>query len=229
MAWSQTHDTPQHNYGADGPFSFCSYPFLLNPRAKSKLLHVEARFLMTQACLPSMCLPASCNMPDMRLLSACVMQPRALIWQVQGACPAGMSGFLSMFPDSYAPLQRLQSACSMTAQMSEQACMHHYQAGYPAQAACAADGRASSCRVGARAWPRCVHGGSRAARPQAAPVQWWRADESACASRCAAPTCCFITCTHAHYLTAVNKNYRNTCMWRSTCICKASMRALLLA
>ena len=32
----------------DGPFSFCSYPFLLNPRAKSKLLHTEARFLMTQ-------------------------------------------------------------------------------------------------------------------------------------------------------------------------------------
>ncbi|MCJ1422701.1 hypothetical protein MMC29_000581 [Sticta canariensis] len=48
VAWSQTHDTPQHNFGADGPFSFCSYPFLLNPRAKSKLLHVEARFLMTQ-------------------------------------------------------------------------------------------------------------------------------------------------------------------------------------
>lgn len=49
VAWSQTHDTPQHQFGADGPFSFCSYPFLLNPRAKSKLLHTEARFLMTQA------------------------------------------------------------------------------------------------------------------------------------------------------------------------------------
>lgn len=48
MAWRQTHDQPQHQFGLDGPFSFCSYPFLLNPRAKSKLLHTEARFLMTQ-------------------------------------------------------------------------------------------------------------------------------------------------------------------------------------
>ena len=48
VAWSQTHDQPQHNYGADGPFSFCSYPFLLNPRAKSKLLHTEARYIMQQ-------------------------------------------------------------------------------------------------------------------------------------------------------------------------------------
>ncbi|KAK9819719.1 hypothetical protein WJX72_001643 [[Myrmecia] bisecta] len=48
VAWRQTHDTPQHQFGSDGPFSFCSYPFLLSPRAKSKLLHTEARFLMTQ-------------------------------------------------------------------------------------------------------------------------------------------------------------------------------------
>lgn len=48
VAWRQTHDQPQHQFGLDGPFSFCSYPFLLNPRAKSKLLHTEARFLMTQ-------------------------------------------------------------------------------------------------------------------------------------------------------------------------------------
>ena len=67
VAWSQTHDQPQHNYGADGPFSFCSYPFLLNPRAKSKLLHTEARYIMTQVCCASVsnsCLssapPASC-------------------------------------------------------------------------------------------------------------------------------------------------------------------------
>ena len=50
VAWRQTHDQPQHQFGLDGPFSFCSYPFLLNPRAKSKLLHTEARFLMTQVC-----------------------------------------------------------------------------------------------------------------------------------------------------------------------------------
>eukprot|EP00955_Chlamydomonas_euryale_P032547 342486-Chlamydomonas_euryale.AAC.1 len=32
----------------DGPFSFCSYPFLLDPRAKSNLLHIEARHQMEQ-------------------------------------------------------------------------------------------------------------------------------------------------------------------------------------
>lgn len=48
VAWRQTHDMPQHNAGSDGPFSFCSYPFLLNPRAKSKLLHTEARIQMDQ-------------------------------------------------------------------------------------------------------------------------------------------------------------------------------------
>ena len=48
VAWRQTHDMPQHANGADGPFSFCSYPFLLNPRAKSKLLHTEARIQMDQ-------------------------------------------------------------------------------------------------------------------------------------------------------------------------------------
>ena len=51
VAWRQTHDQPQHNFGSDGPFSFCSYPYLLSPRAKSKLLHTEARFLMTQVSL----------------------------------------------------------------------------------------------------------------------------------------------------------------------------------
>ena len=47
IAWRQTHDAPGTEYqDGDGPFSFCSYPFLLNPRAKSKLLHTEARFMM---------------------------------------------------------------------------------------------------------------------------------------------------------------------------------------
>lgn len=49
VAWRQTHDMPQHNTNTDGPFSFCSFPFLLNPRAKSKLLHTEARSQMDQA------------------------------------------------------------------------------------------------------------------------------------------------------------------------------------
>ena len=48
VAWRQAHDSPQHSFGAESPFSFCSFPFLLSPRAKSKLLHTEARFLMTQ-------------------------------------------------------------------------------------------------------------------------------------------------------------------------------------
>ena len=50
VAWRQAHDDPRHSAGTEGPFSFCSYPFLLNPRAKSKLLHVEARFTMSQVC-----------------------------------------------------------------------------------------------------------------------------------------------------------------------------------
>ena len=48
VAWRQSHDMPQLAGSADGPFSFCSYPFLLNPRAKSKLLHTEARIQMDQ-------------------------------------------------------------------------------------------------------------------------------------------------------------------------------------
>ena len=48
VAWRQTHDMPRHASSSDGPFSFCSYPFLLNPRAKSKLLHTEARVQMDQ-------------------------------------------------------------------------------------------------------------------------------------------------------------------------------------
>ena len=48
VAWRQTHDMPRHSSSSDGPFSFCSYPFLLNPRAKSKLLQTEARIQMDQ-------------------------------------------------------------------------------------------------------------------------------------------------------------------------------------
>ena len=55
VAWRQTHDSPNHGQAVDGPFSFCSFPFLLNPRAKSKLLHAEARNTMTQV-RDSLCL-----------------------------------------------------------------------------------------------------------------------------------------------------------------------------
>jgi hypothetical protein len=56
-AWRQTQDAMgvgggaaggAKRAGADGPFSFCSYAFLLDPRAKSNLLHIEARFQMEQ-------------------------------------------------------------------------------------------------------------------------------------------------------------------------------------
>lgn len=47
-AWRQTQEQPSRRHGNDGPFSFCSYPFLLDPRAKSNLLHIEARFQMEQ-------------------------------------------------------------------------------------------------------------------------------------------------------------------------------------
>lgn len=47
-AWRQTQDQPVRRQGSDGPFSFCSFSFLLDPRAKSNLLHIEARFQMEQ-------------------------------------------------------------------------------------------------------------------------------------------------------------------------------------
>ena len=64
MAWRQTHDSPNHGMTVDGPFSFCSFPFLLNPRAKSKLLHTEARCLMTQVntkAVSVMRIPITCD------------------------------------------------------------------------------------------------------------------------------------------------------------------------
>ena len=66
VAWRQAHDTPQHDPGSEGPFSFCSYPFLLSPRAKSKLLHTEARFLMTQVQSSEPALPSG-GLPYMSL------------------------------------------------------------------------------------------------------------------------------------------------------------------
>mmetsp|Transcript_26937 Transcript_26937/g.75892 ORF Transcript_26937/g.75892 Transcript_26937/m.75892 type:complete len:1891 (+) Transcript_26937:162-5834(+) len=46
IAWRQSRDTPSAGPSVDGPFSFCSYPFLLNCKAKSKLLHTEAKIRM---------------------------------------------------------------------------------------------------------------------------------------------------------------------------------------
>lgn len=51
-AWRQTCDMPADARNRlstlETPFSFCSYAFLLNPRAKSNLLAIEARFQMEQ-------------------------------------------------------------------------------------------------------------------------------------------------------------------------------------
>lgn len=52
-AWRQTHEQgaaldDAGRARADGPFSFCSFPWLLSPRAKSRLLHAEARLHMAQ-------------------------------------------------------------------------------------------------------------------------------------------------------------------------------------
>lgn len=46
IAWRQSRDTVSTGPSVDGPFSFCSYPFLLNCKAKSKLLHTEAKIRM---------------------------------------------------------------------------------------------------------------------------------------------------------------------------------------
>jgi hypothetical protein len=46
-AWRQAQNELVRQ-GSEGPFSFCSYPFLLDARAKRNLLHIEARFQMEQ-------------------------------------------------------------------------------------------------------------------------------------------------------------------------------------
>ncbi|GLC36844.1 hypothetical protein PLESTB_000776500 [Pleodorina starrii] len=49
-AWRQAQELSASPHPPrDLPFSFCSYPFLLNARAKSHLLHLEARFQMEQS------------------------------------------------------------------------------------------------------------------------------------------------------------------------------------
>eukprot|EP00873_Tetraselmis_striata_P010062 jgi/Tetstr1/430326/TSEL_020151.t1 len=46
IAWRQSRETLSNGPSVDGPFSFCSYPFLLNCKAKSKLLQTEAKIRM---------------------------------------------------------------------------------------------------------------------------------------------------------------------------------------
>ncbi|KAG2436520.1 hypothetical protein HXX76_006818 [Chlamydomonas incerta] len=49
-AWRQAQELARgRDPPADAPFSFCSYPFLLNARAKAHLLALEARFIMEQS------------------------------------------------------------------------------------------------------------------------------------------------------------------------------------
>lgn len=55
LAWRQSHNNDHRSPAGMGPFSFCSFPFLLNAKAKTRLLQVL--FLSprpTQTCLPSM-------------------------------------------------------------------------------------------------------------------------------------------------------------------------------
>eukprot|EP01026_Neomeris_dumetosa_P002828 TRINITY_DN10762_c0_g2_i1.p2 TRINITY_DN10762_c0_g2~~TRINITY_DN10762_c0_g2_i1.p2 ORF type:complete len:185 (+),score=32.81 TRINITY_DN10762_c0_g2_i1:62-556(+) len=48
-AWRQSREEVKaRNKTQEGPFSFCSYPFLLDAKAKSKLLHTEAKMRMQQ-------------------------------------------------------------------------------------------------------------------------------------------------------------------------------------
>jgi hypothetical protein len=48
VAWRQVQEGAHKRYANnDGPFSFCTFPFLLTPKAKSKLLHTETRYKMT--------------------------------------------------------------------------------------------------------------------------------------------------------------------------------------
>eukprot|EP00798_Chlamydomonas_sp_ICE-L_P023307 gene23307-30545_t len=59
--------------GVDVPFSFCSYPFLLDARAKSNLMHIEARFQMeqsvAQARMEQQLYGGSCTRKDERVLT----------------------------------------------------------------------------------------------------------------------------------------------------------------
>jgi hypothetical protein len=42
LAWRQSHNNDHRSPAGMGPFSFCSFPFLLNAKAKTRLL--QARF-----------------------------------------------------------------------------------------------------------------------------------------------------------------------------------------
>ncbi|KAL6774573.1 hypothetical protein ACKKBG_A25530 [Auxenochlorella protothecoides x Auxenochlorella symbiontica] len=92
VAWRQTHDTPAHAPGADGPFSFCSYPFLLNPRAKSKLLHTEARIQMDQtvaACRAEAAAGGEAAGGEERVVPAKRRAPRDAAAAARGAAAGG--------------------------------------------------------------------------------------------------------------------------------------------
>ena len=48
LAWRQSHNNDHRSPAGMGPFSFCSFPFLLNAKAKTRLLQVEAKMQMEQ-------------------------------------------------------------------------------------------------------------------------------------------------------------------------------------
>ena len=41
LAWRQSHNNDHRSPAGMGPFSFCSFPFLLNAKAKTRLLQVR--------------------------------------------------------------------------------------------------------------------------------------------------------------------------------------------
>ena len=90
VAWRQTHDMPRHTSSSDGPFSFCSYPFLLNPRAKSKLLQTEARIQMDQTVADAR-VEAQSN-PGASLLEGPILRPKNRVLTGRGAGGVGGAG-----------------------------------------------------------------------------------------------------------------------------------------
>jgi hypothetical protein len=43
LAWRQSHNNDHRSPAGMGPFSFCSFPFLLNAKAKTRLLQARTR------------------------------------------------------------------------------------------------------------------------------------------------------------------------------------------
>ncbi|GIM14106.1 hypothetical protein Vretimale_17132, partial [Volvox reticuliferus] len=91
-AWRQAQElSTGPDTSKEAPFSFCSYPFLLNARAKSQLLHLEARFQMEQSVAHARMevqLYGRCAAADRRAAEGQVLVKSA----VAGACSSSSKG-----------------------------------------------------------------------------------------------------------------------------------------